>query len=411
MTVVGDRAPSGGPSVPERKAHLLRAVDLRALVKNSGAAFKTASHHERVPCPICGAGGFATGTAKGGAPIWSCHGGNCGRGKNAIDFVMRRDGKNFIDALRSLEQDHGGLAGFTPERRAVLARQRAAAEQRARENEERRRAEALARLEATLARMLPLTPDTLAWRYLEDRALDMAMLGPLLRADTLGYVTDAVHPKDSARTPRPALVARITKPDDDGTLRTVAMQAIFLDPRPQAAPPACVAIYAGPREGRGPTARIWRPRGIEGKIATGSWQGAACRLFDLPDDGHVGAAEGIEKSLAVRQMYGRPCWAVMYADNFKTCVFEPGIRALTFYVDNNRPRYDARSGALIDAGGVSYTAAKARKAIDDRVQGVMRPSAGEDFSDLLIAWRAGLVDQHGAPRVSRAELRKALGAA
>ncbi len=406
-------APDIGPTWRDRRADVLARVDLRTLLKNAGAAFKTNKDSERVACPLCGsssAGGFGTFKTKTGARLWKCHGG-CGEGGNAIDFVMLRDRKDFFAALQSLERDHGGLADFTPERREELQRRRAIQEKREAEAEAKRQAEALQRLSATLARMLPLTPDTLAWRYLEDRALDMAMLSPLLRADTLGYVTDAVHPKDSARTPRPALVARITKPDDDGTLRTVAMQAIFLDPRPQAAPPACITIYGGAREGRGPTARIWRPRGLKPKIATGSWGGAACRLFDLPDDGHVGAAEGIEKSLAVRQMYGRPCWAVMYADNFKTCVFEPEVKALSFYVDNNRPRYDARSGALIDAGGVSYTAAKARKAIDDRLQGIMRPSAGEDFSDLLIAWRAGLVDQHGAPRVARDELRKALGAA
>jgi hypothetical protein len=396
-----------GPSFTERKGYVLARAALREVAKRSGAKFKSSSYNERVDCPFCGAGGFALKSSGKGYDVFNCHGAECSHG-NVIDFVMKRDGLTFLQALRSLEQDHGGLASFTPERRAEFERRRAAAEKRAQEDEARRRATKQRRLAATLARMVPLTPDTLAWKYLEDRGLILAKLMPLLRPDTVGFVPDAEHPDDRGDRARPALVLRITKPDDTGALQTVAMQAIFIDPRAQPAPPAFVTMYGGPRPGRSATTRIWRPRGLSAeKIATGSWHGAACRLTEIPSDGHIGAAEGFEKSLAVMQLYGRACWPVMYADNFKTCVFEPDVTALTFYVDNNRPRFNA-AGELVDRGGASYTAAKIREANDVRVQSILRPPAGGDFSDLLVAWRAGLVDARGMLKVTRGALNRAL---
>jgi hypothetical protein len=399
-----------GPSIMERKAHVLRRVDLRALLKNSRADFKTNKDSERVACPLCGAGGFATARNVAGVRVWRCYGGACGSG-NAIDFVMKRDKADFMTALRSLERDHGGLASFTPERRAELERRRAAEEKRAAEDEAKRREDAAMELSATIARMAPITPDTLAWQYLEDRGLDMAKLAPMLSKGACGFVPDARHPEDPKGKRRPALIVVVTKMEGGVMRTTVAMQAIFLDPIPQPAPPAFVKIYNGPRDGRGATQRIWRPRGLKNaKITTGFWQHGACRAMPLPAHGELGLAEGFEKSLAVTQLYGIPCWPVMYAQNFKTCLIGAEAISLKLFVDNNRPRLDPFTGELRDKGGVSFEAAQARKLIDPRVTGILRPPVSEDYSDLLVLWRAGLVDDEGRPRVSREELAKALGA-
>ena len=37
-----------------------------------------------------------------------------------------------------------------------------------------------------------------------------------------------------------------------------------------------------------------------------------------------------------------------------------------------------------------------------------RPTVGEDFSDLLLLWRAGMIDDEGRPRLPRAEIETML---
>ena len=183
------------PTLDDRKAYVLGRVDMQTLATNSGATLKGRS--PRGKCPFCGGGGFAIVKAKGSSLLnrWRCYSA-CDAGGNAIDFLMKRDSVPFFDALRSLERDVGGLAEFTPAVREQLHRKRLAAERVSAETAERKRRFALERIGETLRDMLPLTPDTLAWRYLEDRGLDMAGLVPRLLPDALGFHPAVGHWKD-----------------------------------------------------------------------------------------------------------------------------------------------------------------------------------------------------------------------
>lgn len=399
------------PALDDRKAHVLGLVDMLALASNSGAVLKGSSPRGR--CPFCGGGGFGLVRAKGSPRLdrWRCWSA-CDSGGNAIDFVMKRDGSDFMTALVSLERDVGGLAGFTPERRAALARKRAVAERTAAERAERARRFALQRVVETLAAAEPLAPGQPAWRYLEDRGLDMADLQPLLRPDALAFHPACGHPDDwdgerrRFRRTWPALIARVTRPDASGALATIALQAIYVDPHAQPAPPAVRVIVEARGEGR--RGRIWRPRGYEAtKMATGDWRGGACRLADIPAGKPLGLAEGVEKSLAVMQLYGTACWAVMYAGNFETVALEPDAGEIACFLDNNKPLVDRRTGAVKAPAGVSAMFARRLQQTRRGVR-LMRPPVGEDFSDFLVLWRAGLVDAIGRPTASRAAIEAAL---
>ena len=46
----------------------------------------------------------------------------------------------------------------------------------------------------------------------------------------------------------------------------------------------------------------------------GSVADAAVRLYAMPDDGHLGVAEGIETAIAAHDLFGTPVWAALSAD-------------------------------------------------------------------------------------------------
>jgi hypothetical protein len=411
MSRVGS-ASSLRPSLETRRAAVLAAVDLRTLAARAGAALVKTGVELKGRCPVCGGGAF-TIYRKGSR--WHCFSA-CDTGGNAIDLAMKIDALPFLAALEKLEGENG-LAAWQPSLAASAVAGRAAAAAKA---EQRRLAEASAeeakrkRIQARAAAIWDeaksLAPGDLAWRYLADRGIDLDLLAPCLATDALRLHPGLGHPADRNEDAQafkrrwPALLARVS----DAAGHMVAVQSIWLDPEPQEAPPDIAAAI-------GRVSRIWRPAGLDpAKRALGAWSGGACRLF-APEPGcELAIAEGIEKALAYRQLYGVPCWAGMFAANFHGLAddlialcggspirseqgpSEPGPSAIVFACDANAPLINKKTGRMIAAEGISiYHARKgAAKATAAGIAArIVKPPAGSDWSDVLAAQ---LARQRGA---------------
>ncbi|MBL4556781.1 MAG: toprim domain-containing protein [Rhodobacteraceae bacterium] len=60
---------------------------------------------------------------------------------------------------------------------------------------------------------------------------------------------------------------------------------------------------------------------------------AVVRLFPMPEDGHIGIAEGIETALAAHALFGTPVWAALSADGLARFQWPEGTRRVTIYAD------------------------------------------------------------------------------
>jgi hypothetical protein len=401
------------PSLEERRQAVLAAADLRGIAQRAGTVLAKVGPEDKGRCPVCGGGGF-TIYRKGAR--WHCFSA-CDTGGNAIDLAMRIDGLPFLAAIEKLEAENGladrfaSAAVYAPPSSALTAAALAAraavaekaAKQRAAEaaEEEAKRKRILARACKIWDEARPLVPSTvsgrgdLGWRYLCDRGLDMGLLARTLVPDTLRLHPGLGHPaewNEAAGTfgrRWPALLARVTDAAGD----TIAVQTIWLDPEPQAAPPA-VADFIGS------ASRIWRPPLDPSKRALGAWSGGACRLFAPVPGRPLAIAEGIEKALAYRQLYGVPCWAAMFAANFHglaealialTCLRQAPSE-IVFACDANAPLANKKTGRVIAADGISIFHARkgAAKLVAAGVAArIVKPPAGSDWSDVLVAQLSG----------------------
>ncbi|MET3791794.1 VapE domain-containing protein [Aquamicrobium terrae] len=70
-----------------------------------------------------------------------------------------------------------------------------------------------------------------------------------------------------------------------------------------------------------------------GKKMLGSVAEAAVRLFPMPEDGHLGVAEGIETALAAHALFGTPVWAALSADGLARFHWPEGTTRITIYAD------------------------------------------------------------------------------
>lgn len=374
-------------SWPERKANVLAATDLKSLVESAGATVVKTTSEYKGSCPICGGGGF---TLYEDATRWHCFSA-CDTGGNAIDFVVRYDQIEFVPAIEKLEARAGISAPTTWQPERVRAA-RAAADKRKIDDARgrlKRQANMLLYAAEIWDGARPLSPLDAAWRYLADRGLPMSDLMARLAPDTLRFHPGLGHPQErtgpgSFARLWPALVVRVT--DLSGALR--AVQTIWIDPTTQEAPSDIQAAIGRSR-------RIWRPVHLDpAKRATGSWQGAVCRLFAVEPGRPLALAEGIEKAMAYTALYGVPCWAVMFAANFQS--LSPGLvdlpgetpSEIVYAVDINKPLVNKRTGKVIAPDGVSIQHAREGLAIlrkAGRAARIVRPPAGSDWSDVLVA--------------------------
>ena len=91
-------------------------IDLVSLVKDQVALRKSGAYHSG-PCPFCGGVDRFTIKHTDRGDRWHCRG--CGGElyHSVIDFVMRRDGISFLEAVKSLGGDSipESSTGFRPE--------------------------------------------------------------------------------------------------------------------------------------------------------------------------------------------------------------------------------------------------------------------------------------------------------
>ena len=98
---------------------------------------------------------------------------------------------------------------------------------------------------------------------------------------------------------------------------------------------------------------------------------APCRLSALPEDGHLGIAEGIETALSAQAIFGVPTWAALSADGLRRWQWPEGV---------------ARVSIFADAGDVGRQAAATladRLNIANIANRIVGPLHGDDFNDDL----------------------------
>ena len=109
-----------------------------------------------------------------------------------------------------------------------------------------------------------------------------------------------------------------------------------------------------------------------GKKMLGTIAEAAVRLFPMPDDGHLGVAEGIETALAARALFGMPVWAALSADGMARFKWTEGVRHVTIYADAG------------DAGRQAAARLSDRLNMADIPNQIVAPLHGDDFNDDLL---------------------------
>jgi len=109
-----------------------------------------------------------------------------------------------------------------------------------------------------------------------------------------------------------------------------------------------------------------------GKKMLGTVADAAVRLFPLPEDGHIGVAEGIETALAAHAIFGTPVWAALSADGLARFKWPEGTRRVSIYADAG------------DAGRQAAATLSDRLNMVDIPNRIITPLNGDDFNDDLV---------------------------
>jgi len=114
-----------------------------------------------------------------------------------------------------------------------------------------------------------------------------------------------------------------------------------------------------------------------GKKMLGAIAEAAVRLFPMPEDGHLGVAEGIETALAAHAIFGVASWAALSTDGLARFKWPEGTRHVTIYADAG------------DAGRLAAATLSDRLNIADIPNRIMAPLNSDDFNDDLIKGATG----------------------
>jgi putative DNA primase/helicase len=109
-----------------------------------------------------------------------------------------------------------------------------------------------------------------------------------------------------------------------------------------------------------------------GKKMLGSVADAAVRLYAMPDDGHLGVAEGIETAVAAHDLFGTPVWAALSADGLARFRWPDGTTRITIYADAG------------DAGRQAAATLSDRLNRADIPNEIVLPLHGDDFNDDLM---------------------------
>jgi predicted P-loop ATPase len=109
-----------------------------------------------------------------------------------------------------------------------------------------------------------------------------------------------------------------------------------------------------------------------GKKMLNSVAGGSVRLTSLPQDGHLGIAEGIETALSAQRIFGVPTWAALSADGLRRWQWPEGVQRVTIFADAG------------DAGRRAAAALAARLAFANIPIRTVSPLHGDDFNDDLL---------------------------
>ncbi|MBC7152899.1 MAG: toprim domain-containing protein [Rhizobium sp.] len=109
-----------------------------------------------------------------------------------------------------------------------------------------------------------------------------------------------------------------------------------------------------------------------GKKMLGSVKDAVVRLFPMPEDGHIGIAEGIETALAAHALFGASVWAALSADGLARFQWPGDVRRVTIYADAG------------DAGRQAAATLSDRLNRADIPNEIAAPLHDDDFNDDLL---------------------------
>lgn len=99
--------------------------------------------------------------------------------------------------------------------------------------------------------------------------------------------------------------------------------------------------------------------------------GGSVRLAALPEDGHLGIAEGIETALAAKAIFGVPTWAALSADGLRRWQWPEGLTRVTIFADAG------------DAGRQAAATLADRLNAATIANHIVEPLHGDDFNDDL----------------------------
>ena len=108
-----------------------------------------------------------------------------------------------------------------------------------------------------------------------------------------------------------------------------------------------------------------------GKKMLNAVAGGSVRLAALPEDGHLGIAEGIETALSARRIFDVRTWAALSADGLRRWQWPQGVQRVTIFADAGDAGRQAAAG-LAERLGVASISSQ-----------IVTPLHGDDFNDDL----------------------------
>lgn len=103
--------------------------------------------------------------------------------------------------------------------------------------------------------------------------------------------------------------------------------------------------------------------------------GASIQLSDVPEDGLLGIAEGIETALSCFQLFNIPTWAAVSAGMLEAWIPPKGVKKVAVFADNDK-NYTGQAAA--------YRLANRLVVKDRMVVDVEVPELPGDFNDVLL---------------------------
>lgn len=334
-------------------------VALLSAAQKCGASLKRSGQEHVGPCPACGGKDrFSINPAKG---KWNCRG--AGGGGQAIGLVMHCLAMDFKAACEFLtgEAPPTGQSGTWDEDAQNRARERRQASEakQAQEQDEASLQEGQA-LERAVSiwqagKLLAGTP---AEAYLRARG-HMLSQWP----DSLRFHPTLKHPEGSNY---PALICRV---DDSFGDQTGVWRIFIAD-----------------------SAKGWGKAPVSNaKLGLGPCGGGAVRLAE-PLDGEVCLAEGIETSLAVTALTGRPCWAALSTSGLVGFEAPFDIASVRIYADADFSKYSDSTGKWSEPAGMKAARQSRDRLVEQGVNvlDIVEPATpGSDWEDVMNLTRTG----------------------